>query len=567
MKKLFALMLILAIAGSAYAQTWGAKYRVQFTDKNNSPYSINNPQAFLTQRALDRRTNQGIVVTESDIPVNQTYIDSLINLGAEIFNVSRWFNTATVFLGDTTLVNDIEALTFVSSVTMTRPYFQLRVKQPRNGGGNSYEGEVNPLSQKITQGLSQDQNMRRTMYAYGDGFNQANMIGVDYLHGLGYNGTGMFIAVLDAGFYHVDQLDMFDSLRSSGRLLGYKDFVTPGNDLFQESTHGMSVLSTMAGYVPGLLIGTAPGASYWLLRSEDAGSEYVVEEDNWIAAAEYADSVGVDVINSSLGYTDYDDDSPNYTYSDMDGNTARVTRGADMAASKGILVVNSAGNSGNSYWRYIGAPADADSILTIGAVNSMGIIASFSSLGPTADGRVKPTVCAQGEGTYVVSSADGVYPGNGTSFSSPVMAGAVTCLWQANPTFNNMEVIEAVKRSASRYANPDSMYGFGIPNMAVAHMVLSGQEMPASENENFLLANPNPFSEEIDMILFATQSGTAVIQVLDSNGKKVWQNKDFNYIPGYNYYLISGLNSLSNGIYILSVSCDSFKLTHKLLKQ
>lgn len=560
-------MLILAIAGSAFAQTWGAKYRVQFTDKNNSPYSINNPQAFLTQRALDRRTNQGIVVTESDIPVNQTYIDSLINLGAEIFNVSRWFNTATVFLGDTTLVNDIEALTFVSSVTMTRPYFQLRVKQPRNGGGNSYEGEVNPLSQKITQGLSQDQNMRRTMYAYGDGFNQANMIGVDYLHGLGYNGTGMFIAVLDAGFYHVDQLDMFDSLRSSGRLLGYKDFVTPGNDLFQESTHGMSVLSTMAGYVPGLLIGTAPGASYWLLRSEDAGSEYVVEEDNWIAAAEYADSVGVDVINSSLGYTDYDDDSPNYTYSDMDGNTARVTRGADMAASKGILVVNSAGNSGNSYWRYIGAPADADSILTIGAVNSMGIIASFSSLGPTADGRVKPTVCAQGEGTYVVSSADGVYPGNGTSFSSPVMAGAVTCLWQANPTFNNMEVIEAVKRSASRYANPDSMYGFGIPNMAVAHMVLSGQEMPASENENFLLANPNPFSEEIDMILFATQSGTAVIQVLDSNGKKVWQNKDFNYIPGYNYYLISGLNSLSNGIYILSVSCDSFKLTHKLLKQ
>lgn len=560
-------MLILAIAGSAFAQTWGAKYRVQFTDKNNSPYSINNPQAFLTQRALDRRTNQGIAVTESDIPVNQTYIDSLIDLGAKIFNVSRWFNTATVFLGDTTLVNDIEALTFVSSVTMTRPYFQLRVKQPRNGGGNSYEGEVNPQSQKTTQGLSQDQNMRRTMYAYGDGFNQANMIGVDYLHGLGYNGTGMFIAVLDAGFYHVDQLDMFDSLRSSGRLLGYKDFVTPGNDLFQESTHGMSVLSTMAGYVPGLLIGTAPGASYWLLRSEDAGSEYVVEEDNWIAAAEYADSVGVDVINSSLGYTDYDDDSPNYTYSDMDGNTARVTRGADMAASKGILVVNSAGNSGNSYWRYIGAPADADSILTIGAVNSMGIIASFSSLGPTADGRVKPTVCAQGEGTYVVSSADGVYPGNGTSFSSPVMAGAVTCLWQANPTFNNMEVIEAVKRSASRYANPDSMYGFGIPNMAVAHMVLSGQEMPASENENFLLANPNPFSEEIDMILFATQSGTAVIQVLDSNGKKVWQNKDFNYIPGYNYYLISGLNTLSNGIYILSVSCDSFKLTHKLLKQ
>ncbi len=262
----------------------------------------------------------------------------------------------------------------------------------------------------------------------------------------------------------------------------------------------MSVLSTMAGNVPGLLVGTAPGASYWLLRSEDAGSEYVVEEDNWIAAAEYADSVGADVINSSLGYTDYDDNNQSYTYADMDGNTARVTRGADIAASKGILVVNSAGNSGNNFWRYIGAPADADSIITVGAVNSLGIIASFSSLGPTSDGRVKPTVCGQGEGTYVVSSADGVYPGNGTSFSSPVMAGAVTCLWQANPSFNNMELIDAIKRSASRYSSPDSLYGYGIPNMAVAHMVLSGQELPTSDNENFMMANPNPFTEEIDVI-------------------------------------------------------------------
>ena len=463
MKKLLTFILVLAVAVPLFAQTWGGKYRVQFTDKNNSPYSISNPSAILTQRALDRRSNQGIAIDETDIPVNQAYIDSLVNLGAQVFNVSRWFNTATIFITDTNVINDILALSFVSSVTKTRPYFQLRIKHPRNGGGNSYEGKLAPASQKIAQNLNQTESTKRTMYSYGDGFNQANMIGVDYLHGLGFNGSGMVIAVLDAGFYHVDVLDMFDSLRSSGRLLGYKDFVTPGNDLFQESTHGMSVLSTMAGNVPGLLIGTAPGASYWLLRSEDAGSEYVVEEDNWIAAAEYADSVGADVINSSLGYTDFDDDSQSHTYSDMDGNTTRVTRGADMAASKGILVVNSAGNSGNNWWRYIGAPADADSIITVGAVNSVGIIASFSSLGPTSDGRVKPTVCAQGEGTYVVSATDGVYPGNGTSFSSPVLAGAVTCLWQANPSFTNMEIIDAVKHSASHYSVPDSMYGYGIP--------------------------------------------------------------------------------------------------------
>lgn len=567
MKKLLTLIIILVFATSAMPQTWGAKYRVQFTDKNNSPYSISNPSAFLTQRAIERRAKQGIAIDETDIPVNQAYIDSLIAIGAQVHNVSRWFNTATIFLTDTLLVDDIEALTFVSSVTMTRPYFQLREKPSINSGGNSYTDTTKATEMKIAENKEYNQSAERTLYDYGNGFNQANMIGVDYLHGLGYNGEGMIIAVLDAGFYHVNVLNMFDSLRTSGRLLGTKDFVTPGNDVYQESTHGMSVLSTMAGNIPGLLIGTAPGASYWLLRSEDQGSEYIVEEDNWIAAAEFADSVGADVINSSLGYTEYDDSAQSHTYADMDGNTTRVTKGADMAAAKGILVVNSAGNSGNNWWRYIGAPADADSILTIGAVNSMGIIASFSSLGPTYDGRVKPTVCAQGEGTYVVNTADEVYPGNGTSFSSPIIAGAVACLWQANPTFTNMEIIEAVKRSASHYTAPDSMYGYGIPNMAVAHMILSGQEMPDLEEEYYLMTNPNPFKDEIDVILYSTKRGTAVLQLLDQNGKKVWQKNDFDYIPGYNYYLISNISFKANGVYVLSCSGEDFKLTHKLIKQ
>ena len=567
MKKLITLFILIALSSTTFAQIWGAKYRVQFTDKNNSPYSITNPQAFLTQRAIDRRNNQGISIDETDIPVNQSYIDSLIDKGAQILNYSRWFNTVTIFLSDTSLISVLESLSFVSSLDETRPYFQLRVKKPKDGGGNSYTEKIDPLLQNIKKSQKTSANNKRMLYNYGDGFNQANMIGVDYLHGIGFNGSGMIIAVLDAGFYRVDQLAMFDSLRNSGRLLGTRDFVIPGNDVYQESTHGMSVLSTMAGNVPGLLIGTAPQASYWLLRSEDGGTEFIIEEDNWVAAAEFADSVGADVINASLGYTDYDEPSQSHTYADMDGNTTRVTLGAEMAASKGILVVNSAGNSGNGAWRYIGAPADADSILTIGAVDAYGNIASFSSLGPSYDGRIKPTVCAQGLGTYVVSSADGVYPGNGTSFSSPVLAGAVACLWQANPSFSNLQIIDAVCRSASRYSIPDSMFGYGIPNMAVAHMVLSGQEMPIANEETYMMANPNPFIEEIDLILYANQSGTAKIQLLSPSGKKVWENKNFEFINGYNYLLISDLQSLKSGIYILRCSNENWKLTQKMIKQ
>jgi hypothetical protein len=359
---------------------------------------------------------------------------------------------------------------------------------------------------------------------------------------------------------------MFDSLHNSARLLGHKDFVNPGNNLFEESTHGMSVLSTMAGNVPGSLVGTAPHASYWLLRSEDASSEYVIEEDNWVAAAEFADSVGADVINSSLGYTRFDDPATSHTYNQMDGNTCRVSRGADIAASKGILVVNSAGNSGNDSWRYISAPADADSILTIGAVDSYGNIAYFSSLGPSADGQVKPTVCAQGQGTFVVSSSDGVYPGNGTSFSSPVMAGAVACLWQANPTFNNMQVIESIKQSSSRYSMPDSMYGYGVPSLVIAHMILSGGEFEQPGNNNSLMANPNPFSEEIDLVMYVSAGMTANIQLSDNNGKIVWSTENYSLKHGYNYLLVNNLSKLASGVYILRVNSDTWAESTKLIK-
>lgn len=552
---------------TAGAQTYGAMYVVQFSDKNGSPYSISNPQAFLSQRALDRRTHQGIAISENDIPVNQTYLDGVTATGAVVYNKSKWLNTATIFVTDTTIIPSIEALSYVSGVIKVKPFLQQKKKKVKKGGGNSFEGQVDSkMNISIETTEQRSEVAQRILLDYGNGFNQANMLGVDYLHGLGFMGDGMVIAVLDAGFYHADQLHMFDSLRDSGHLLGYKDFVFPGNNLFEESTHGMSVLSTMAGNVPGALVGTAPHASYWLLRSEDAGSEYEVEEYNWVAAAEYADSVGADVINSSLGYTHFDDPATSHTYSQMDGNTCIASRGADLAASKGILVVNSAGNSGNDSWHYIGSPADADSILTIGAVDAYGNIASFSSYGPSYDGEIKPTVCAQGLGTFVVSSSDGVYPGNGTSFSSPVMAGAVTCLWQANPSFTNMQIIESVKQSSSRYSMPDSMYGYGIPSLVIAHMILSGGEFTQPSEQNSLMANPNPFSEEIDLVIYAVQSVTAKIQLTDNNGKVVWSNDSYNLKPGYNYLLVTDLSKLASGVYILRVNTDTWAASTKLIK-
>jgi hypothetical protein len=301
------------------------------------------------------------------------------------------------------------------------------------------------------------------------------------LHDLGYDGMGMTIAVLDAGFTNTNTIPAFSYLWNNNRILGYKDFVSPqAPNLFSSHTHGTSVLSTMGAYLPGDMVGTAPQASYWLLRSEDGATEYLVEELNWVSAAEFADSVGADIINSSLGYTTFDNPAQDHTYQDMNGNTTPVTIGADKAVSKGMIVVNSAGNSGGSSWQYIGAPADGDSVFSIGAVNSIGAYVSFSSTGPTSDGRTKPDVVAQGSGTTIINAGTGnVSTGSGTSFSSPVTAGMVSCLWQAHPNRRNTEILEAIRQSGSLAGNPDQQLGWGIPNYLTAHNLLS---LPVSHN-------------------------------------------------------------------------------------
>mgnify|MGYP001378741346 CR=1 FL=1 len=570
MKKFFLLIAFGLIFFTSNAQYVVFKYRVTFADKNNSPYSIENPSQYLSERAIERRNRQNISIQLNDIPVNSWYIDSVRNTGALVLTISKWFNCITIQTTDTAVISKIHSFSFVSDIdslaeTSVKKGVKLKKRKDTMEGSLSIGLDGNP--ENTDASFTQPESMLSTgRYNYGNGYTQAHMIGTDFLHDLGFCGQGMVIAVLDAGFFSVNSIPVFDSLWQNNQILGTKDFVEPGGNVFTRSTHGMMVLSIMGGNSPGNLIGTAPKAKYWLLRSEDADSEYPVEEDNWVAAAEFADSVGADVINSSLGYTDFFNSDWDHTYAEMNGKIARSTLGAEIASSKGLLVVNSAGNSGNNDWHYIGAPADAENIITVGAVDHSGKIASFSSRGPTFDGRVKPTVCALGEGTFVSSSAGTITSGNGTSFSSPVMAGSVACLWQANREKSNLKIIEAVTASASRFLDPDANYGYGIPNLAAANIILKGDAIHNFDNENALTVFPNPFTDNFQIVFYSNDTSSVDIQIIDLSGKVVYEKNDISRNPGCNNISFLFADELAKGYYMLKVISQKNTYTTKIMK-
>jgi len=487
MKKLFTILFLVIPFSLLISQVAPDKYWVKFTDKSNTPYSINNPEDFLSQRAIDRRNSQGIAIIENDLPVDPAYIAAVENTGATLLNVSKWFNSVTIFTDDPAVLTAINSLPFVMSVDAIGSSAKLSSSEKPFFENETYETAPQAgTSKNLTSGDS---------YNYGSAFNQINMLNGIALHNLGFDGEGVVIAVLDAGFLNVDVNDAFDSLWNNNQIRGYKDFVDPQNpNIFNSHYHGAMVLSTMGANLPGEMVGTAPKADYWLLRTEDGGTEYLIEELNWVSGAEFADSAGADIINSSLGYTEFDDASQDHTYQDMDGNTTPITIGADLAASKGILVVNSAGNSGNDAWMYIGAPADGDSVFSIGAVNSLGSYVSFSSKGPTYDGRVKPNVVAQGSSSAIISPYTGnVSTGSGTSFASPITAGMVACLWQAHPGRKNTEIMAAIEQSGSQANNPDDLMGYGIPDYFAAHSTLNAT-MIHTVNLNVKLYLEGPFN-------------------------------------------------------------------------
>ena len=487
----------------------------------------------LSSHSITKRSKKNINLDFYDFSICQDYIDSLKKHKISIRNPSRWLNAVSISVEDAKVLDTILKYDFIKKI------------QPVAKIVNHYE-IPNITSQSRSHFF---QVVNQSMY--GISFNQINMLGGVDLHAAGFLGNDIVIAVFDAGFTGVESLPIFHHLWDNNQILDVYDFVDQDSDVFHASSHGMRVLSTMGGYMLDSLIGTAPGASYMLFRTEDTGSETLIEEDNWAAAAEYADSVGVDIINSSLGYTIlYDDTLNSHSYSDMDGNSTIITNAADRAAAKGILVVNSAGNSGNNSWYYIGAPADGDSVLAIGAVNSVGDIASFSSRGPSYDGRIKPNVCAQGVEAVVADLDSTIRFANGTSFSAPIIAGLSACLWQSNMNLSNMDLFNIIQESAHLFNNPNDSLGYGVPQFYEAYL----NTIRLDNQRDDLAIYPNPFNE---CFYISNKSELDYsVEIFNIFGQSIMSKQN---ISSNSTVLIDELLNFPVGYYVLK-KADSYKL-------
>jgi hypothetical protein len=551
MRYIFVSILSILLVANSQAQV--EKYYklvITFKDKNNSGYSLTKPEQFLSERALERRKKHGIKPDEYDLPVTPAYIQGVCNLGAVLVNKLNWSNRIQVSTKDSLFATKVTGLPYVSDVKLVYTGFRQVKRQI-------------PVSAKL---LKNDSTFQWQNQEYGNALNQVHMIGADYLHSRGWTGKNIIIAVLDGGFYKVNELPLFDYIRSANRILGTWDFVANESSVYEDNSHGMYVLSAIAGYAPGKIAGTAPDASFYLLRTEDAASETISEEYNWEAGALYADSAGADIISSSLGYTTFDNGIGSHTYADMNGHTTVVTRAADFAASRGILVVNSAGNSGNDPWFYIGAPADGDSVLAIGAVDMNESIAGFSSRGPTYDKRIKPDVCARGVQTVLSSTSGGISQSNGTSFSCPLVAGAAASLMSANPQAGWYDIFHAIRKSADRYENPDNSYGYGIPNMGYAHLILQNKSAPDIYKQQKISVYPNPVTGQIlSTDFFSQDSGWIDVEITDINGKIIYTRREQVNKHSLNRIEIRPAAPLSPGAYILLLRDTSKKFSTKFL--
>lgn len=540
----------------AIAQTTSVKYWVEFKDKNGSSFSLKAPDAYLSQKALDRRSKQNILISISDLPVSPTYVNEIKTMDITIVNQSKWLNAILVSCSDSNKISSIRALPYVKSVRKMEGSLSAKAISKFES-----ESDIRAVaSEKYTN------PSLASGFNYGASFKQANQIGADCLHNLGYHGQGMTIAVLDAGFFDVNILPVFDSLRLNNQLLGTRDFISGDTMVYEDFPHGMNVLSCMVGNLPGKIVGTAPKAKYWLLRTEDANSESISEEITWLVGAEFADSVGADIINSSLGYNYFDNSADNHTYSDLDGNTTIITKAADLAASKGIMVVSSAGNFGGPPWYKISAPADADSILSVGAVDSAGFIASLSSRGPSFDGRVKPNTVARGLQAVIAGNSGDITTSSGTSFSSPITAGAVACLWQANPSITNMELLSAIHQSSNQFSNPDSIKGYGIPNFCVANTILTGIEKPEL-NSDRLNVHPNPFNDNFNITFYSIKKQTVFIELYDISGRVIFKKQEHVSANSSNIFNIPVTKTLSNGMYLLQLTTPDKNFFKKIIKK
>lgn len=521
MKYLIVILFLLAFPISSMAKQYNAIYFVYLHDKANTPYSLSSPQDFLSQRAIDRRARLNIPVDSADIPVNQSYISQIISTGATFYHSSRWMNGVMVYASDSQL-QDILALSFVDSAEMVRP-----AVAPLN------------IKKKIRHKKSTEESIE---------IFQNKQVGADSLHYAGFTGQNIQIAVIDAGFPGVNTLACFDSLRNRGGILGTYDFVHKTTDVFAQHYHGTMVLSTMASNLPDQFVGTAPHADYWLYITEADGEEFLYESDLLALGFETADSAGADIVTASLGYFYTDDNNPNFNHNNMNGRFFRSSRAATMAAQRGMILCIAAGNEGDSFWHYIDTPADADSILCIGGVDAQGEHSYFSSYGPTADGRIKPEVCALATYATVIDPYfNTVTQSNGTSFATPIAAGAIASLLSALPDVNPAVIRHTILQTASQAVNPDNTLGYGILNVWLAYNKLLKE--PSSVN-NITLPKHTALLNN-NYLQIENYSGR--ITLYDVYGRIIIN--DF-----YNSPL--NLPNLSHGIYFLQLDTETIKLIY-----
>jgi hypothetical protein len=537
-KKLTMLLLFLStiISNAQEQDAW-----VYLLDKPNEAAALANPISILTQKAIDRKQNHGITIDGRDVPVHQPYITDLkLQAGITLLAKSKWFNAVHV-RGTEADINALAVLSYVNYIDFAD----------------------NSLDTASRTSISQDKTYiedESVIFTYGDSQNQVEMINADNLHSDDFTGEGITIAVMDSGFPNVNNMGAFQRLRDNNDLLGGYDFVDRTSDVYAytSNSHGTRVLSTMAGYIQDDFVGTAPDASYYLFRTEDASSENPVEESYWVEAAERADSLGVDMINTSLGYRVYDNSNYDYTPEDMNGEVAFISKGASIAVEKGILVVVSAGNAGATTWQTVGAPADSPDVLSVGGVDANGDYVAFSSQGGSAQvGYQKPDVVARAGSAYVIDETNFITQNSGTSFSSPILCGGIASLWQAIPDASPTEVINYVRQSASQYATPDDFLGYGIPDLDSArNMALSLKE---EHIEDFGIY-PNPVTRDLN-IRFPFNVSQSELSIYNQLGQAVFQQSIRDNLKSVN------VSDLAAGLYLIKFSSEDISQTLKFIKR
>lgn len=533
------MLLLLLFTINSYAQIEDAW--VYLNDKPNEAIYLGNPISILTQKAIDRKQNHNVVIDSRDVPVHEPYISDLkLQAGITVLAKSKWFNAAHV-RGTELDINALDALSYVDFIDFAN---------------NSLDAVSRPSTIQDKTDI-EDESI---VFTYGDTQNQVEMINADNLHIGDFTGEGITIAVMDSGFPNVNTMGAFQRLRDNGDLLNGYDFVNRTSDVYANtaSSHGTRVLSDMAGFIQDQFVGTAPDASYYLFLTEETGSENPVEESYWVEAAERADSLGVDMINTSLGYRMFDNSNYNYTPADMNGQVAFISKGASIAVEKGILVVVSAGNAGATTWQTVGAPADSPEVLSIGGVDANGDYVTFSSRGGAAQvDYQKPDVVARAGEAFVIDETNTIIQNNGTSFSGPILCGGIASLWQAIPDASPTEVMDYVRQSASQYSSPDDFLGYGIPDLDLARSIALSLDEGLIEDYSFY---PNPVNNELN-IVFPSNGNQLEFSIYNQLGQEVLHEA----IQDDNKQI--DVSELATGIYLIKLSTENTSKTFKFIKQ